>query len=170
MFVLSGLRFSFRALEVPKLFCENDLFLTLGLGTSNARNKNLRPLFNTNNPLLVGNMASETTFGHWKVVFSWGKGRKMTFSQNPLSSRFWASGFWMSILSSANFKKDPPWNIFFLSVHAPATSALKMTAREAEIQWRWFRMSLFRHSGHFWSFGAFFGHFWPILAPNSKLS
>ena len=47
---------------------------------------------------------------------------------------------------------------------------LKMTAREAEIQWRWFRMSLFRHSGHFWSFGAFFSHFWPILAPNSKLS
>ena len=73
-------------------------------------------------PLLVGNMASETTFGHWKVVFSWGKGRKMTFSQKPLNSRFWASGFWMSILSSANFKKDPPWNIFSLSVHAPATS------------------------------------------------
>ena len=47
---------------------------------------------------------------------------------------------------------------------------LKMTAGEAEIQWRWFRMSLFRHSGHFWPFGAFFGHFWPILAPNSKLS
>ena len=46
----------------------------------------------------------------------------MTFSQNPLKTRFWASGFWMSILSSANFKKDPPWNIFFLSVHAPATS------------------------------------------------
>ena len=68
-------------------------------------------------------MASETTFGHWKVVFSWGKGRKMTFSQNPLIARFWASGFWMSILSSANFKKDPPWKIFFLSVHAPATSA-----------------------------------------------
>ena len=73
-------------------------------------------------PLLVGNMASETTFGHWKVVFSWGKGRKMTFSQNPLKTRFWASGFWMSILSSANFKKDPPWYIFCLSVHAPATS------------------------------------------------
>ena len=67
-------------------------------------------------------MASETTFGHWKVVFSWGKGRKMTFSQNLLIARFWASGFWMSILSSANFKKDPPWYIFSLSVHAPATS------------------------------------------------
>jgi len=76
-------------------------------------------------PLLVGNMASETTFGHWKVVFSWGKGRKMTFSQNLLIARFWASGFWMSILSSANFRGDPPWKIFFLSVHAPATSELK---------------------------------------------
>ena len=74
------------------------------------------------------NMASETTFGHWKVVFSWGKGRKMTFSQKPLNSRFWASGFWMSILSSANFKKDPPWYIFFLSVHAPATCGLKPDA------------------------------------------
>ena len=29
---------------------ENDLFLTLGLGTSSARNKNLRPLFNRNIP------------------------------------------------------------------------------------------------------------------------
>ena len=27
----------------------------------------------------------------------------------------------MCILSSANFKKDPPWNIFCLSLHAPAT-------------------------------------------------
>ena len=47
---------------------------------------------------------------------------------------------------------------------------LKMTAREAEIQWRWFRMSLFRHSGQFRSFGALFGHFWPILALNSRWS
>ena len=42
---------------------------------------------------------------------------------------------------------------------------LKMTAREAEIQWRWFQMSLFILSGLFLSFGAFFGHFfgqfWP---------
>ena len=39
-----------------------------------------------------------------------------------------------------------------------------MTAREAEIQWRWFWMSFFRHSGQFRSFGALFGHFWPLLA------
>ena len=63
---------------------------------------------------------------------SWGKGRKMTFSQNPLNSRFWASGFWMSILSSANFKKDPPWYIFSLSVHAPATSETKKNNRTKE--------------------------------------
>ena len=25
-------------------------------------------------------------------------------------------------------------------------------------------MSLFRLLGQFWSFGAFFGHFWPLLA------
>ena len=41
---------------------------------------------------------------------------------------------------------------------------LKMIAREAEIQWRWFRMSLFRYSDHVRSFWAFFGHFWPLLA------
>ena len=41
---------------------------------------------------------------------------------------------------------------------------LKMTAREAEIQWRWFWMLLFRHSGQYWSFGAFFGHFWPFFS------
>ena len=38
----------------------------------------------------------------------------------------------MSILSSANFKKDPPWKIFFLSVHAPATSVPIEIPIEAE--------------------------------------
>ena len=66
-------------------------------------------------------MASETTFDHWKVVFSWGKMRKSRFSQKPLTSRFWAFGFSIYTSLSANFKKDPPRNIFCLSVHAPAT-------------------------------------------------
>ena len=60
-------------LGLEKSYCgnlESGLFLTLGKGTSNARNENLRPLLNTNKPLIVGNMASETTFDHWKVVFS----------------------------------------------------------------------------------------------------
>ena len=67
-------------------------------------------------------MASETTFDHWKVVFSWGKMRKSRFSQNPLNSRFWALGFLIYTLSCANFKKDPPWYIFFLSLLVPDTS------------------------------------------------
>ena len=50
-------------------------------------------------------MASENTFDSWKVVFSWGKMRKSRFSQNPLNSRFWAVGFLIYTLSSANFKK-----------------------------------------------------------------
>ena len=32
-------------------------------------------------PQLVGNMASETTFDHWKVFFSWGKVRKRALNQ-----------------------------------------------------------------------------------------
>ena len=36
------------------LASENGLFLTLGLGTSSARNENLRPLLNTNRPLISG--------------------------------------------------------------------------------------------------------------------
>ena len=50
-------------------------------------------------------MASETTFDHWKVVFSWGKMRKSRFSQNPLNARFWAFGFLIYTSSSANLKK-----------------------------------------------------------------
>ena len=33
---------------------EHDLFLTLGSGTSSAHSKNLRPLLNTNIPLISG--------------------------------------------------------------------------------------------------------------------
>ena len=36
------------------LVSENGLFLTLGSGTSSARNENLRPLLNTNIPLISG--------------------------------------------------------------------------------------------------------------------
>ena len=80
-------------------------------------------------------MASETTFDHWKVVFSWGKMRKSQFSQNPLTSRFWAFGFSIYTSSSANFKKDPPWNIFFLSLHAPATSAITISDFQKQFYW-----------------------------------
>ena len=67
----------------------------------------------------MGNIASEFTFYHWKVVFSWGIVRKSLFSQNPLKSRFSSFGFLIYILSCGNFKKNPPWWISIL--HVPAT-------------------------------------------------
>ena len=54
---------------------------------------------------LVGNLASETTFDHWKVVFSSGKVRKTRFSHNPLNSRLLALGILIYTLSYANFQK-----------------------------------------------------------------
>ena len=56
----SGLRFLFRAPEVPEqrlllyLFSESGLFLAFDLGTSGARNKNLRSLDDTNTPPICG--------------------------------------------------------------------------------------------------------------------
>ena len=50
---------------------------------------------------------------------------------------------------------------------------LKTTARGAEIQWRWFRKSIWRRSGHFrtiWDhlrlFWGYFCHFWAKTASN----
>ena len=58
-------------------------------------------------------MASETTFDHWKVVFSWGKMRKSRFSQKKPNARFWAFGFLICTSSSANFKKIHRDTFFF---------------------------------------------------------
>ena len=44
----------FESKEEVILVCENDLFLTLGSGTSSAQNENLRPLLYTNIPLISG--------------------------------------------------------------------------------------------------------------------
>ena len=62
-------------------------------------------------------MASETTFDHRKVVFSWGKVRKMPFSQNPLMARFWSLGILFINHFCARKSKNLPWVIFFLLMH-----------------------------------------------------
>ena len=90
IFVLkSGLRFLFRALEVSIQKVRKSHFLSWKRVFSSLSEWAL-PMPETKiwdhfsiqiYPLLVGNMASETTFGRWKVVFSWGKVRKMSFSQ-----------------------------------------------------------------------------------------
>ena len=51
------------AMVVVVVVSENDLFLISGLGTSNARNENLRPLLNTNIPLISGNYSLEIKKG-----------------------------------------------------------------------------------------------------------
>ena len=58
-------------------------------------------------------MASETTFDHRKVVFSWGKVRKTRFSQNPLNFRFWSLRIWFYIYFFARKPKKLPLEIFF---------------------------------------------------------
>ena len=62
-------------------------------------------------------MASETTFDHRKVVFSWGKVRKMPFSQNPLMARFWSLGILFINHFCARKSKNLPWLISFLLMH-----------------------------------------------------
>ena len=44
------------------LVSENDIFLTLGSGTSNARNENLRPLLKTNIPIISGKFGLRNHF------------------------------------------------------------------------------------------------------------
>ena len=54
-------------MEWDILVSENDLFLTLGLGTSSAWNENLRPLLNTNISLISGKyglLAVGKSFSH----------------------------------------------------------------------------------------------------------
>ena len=48
--------------EKAILECESGLFLTLGLGTSSARNENIRPLLNRNIPLISGKYGLKNHF------------------------------------------------------------------------------------------------------------
>ena len=67
-------------------------------------------------------MASETTFDHWKVVFSWGKVRKRALTENPLMGGFWSFRFFIFTLSCVKIKKNSPWYTFFVSLHVPDNS------------------------------------------------
>ena len=61
--------------RMERAMCEgrraNRMAFLFGSGTSSAGNENLRPLLSRNiNPQVMENMAPETTFDHWKVIFS----------------------------------------------------------------------------------------------------
>ena len=65
-------------LEKAILVSESGIFLTLGSGTSSTRNKNLRPLFNRNIPLISGKYGLRNHFWPLESRFSheekWEKG------------------------------------------------------------------------------------------------
>ena len=65
------------------LVSENDLFLTLGLGTSNARNENLRPLLNTNIPPISGNYDLRNHFLPLESRFLMRKNEKKSIFSKP---------------------------------------------------------------------------------------
>ena len=88
MFVLrSGLRFSFRALEVPESrvrkrplsLTKMTFSLALGSGTSIARNENLRPLLNTNIPLISGKYGLRNHFWPLESRFLMSNSEKNAF-------------------------------------------------------------------------------------------
>ena len=62
---------------------ENDLFLTLGLGTSSAWNKNLRPLLNTNIPLISGKYGLRKHFWPLESRFLMRKNEKKSIFSKP---------------------------------------------------------------------------------------
>ena len=81
------------------LVSENDLFLTLGLGTSSARNKNRRPLLNTNIPLISGEYGLRNHFWPLESRFLMRKNEKKSiFSLGPngpiLQFFLWSNIWW----------------------------------------------------------------------------
>ena len=91
-------------------------------------------------------MASETTFVHWRVVFSWGNARKRALTQNPLIGGFWSFGFLIYTLSCVKIKKKPPLYIFFVSLHVPDTDTTCILATKSFF---WVTMKK-KQKGVFW--------------------
>ena len=97
---------------------ENDLFFTLGSGTSSAQNENLWPLLNTNIPLISGKYGLRNHFWPLEVEsrFLMRKIEKTRFSQNLFISGFWSFGFLIYTLSGANLKKNTVIHFFSQSM------------------------------------------------------
>ena len=118
------------------LVSENDLFLTLGLGTSNARNENLRPLLNTNIPLISGDYGLRNHFWPLESRFLMRKNEKKSiFSklpQCPILS-FWI--FYLHIIICQFKKKSTVIHFFFVSLHVPATSDINVSKFILLVNW-----------------------------------
>ena len=97
------------------LVSENDLFLTLGAGTSTARNENLRPLLNTNIPLISGKYGFRNHFWPPESRFLMSKSEKNAFFSKPFNGPILI--FWNLILYTflcTKIKKISIGNFFSL--------------------------------------------------------
>ena len=82
--------------EKAILVSESGLFLTLGSGTSSARNENLRPLLNTNIPLISGKYGFRNHFWPPESRFLMSKSEKNAFFSKPFNGPILI--FWNLIL------------------------------------------------------------------------
>ena len=80
-------------------------------------------------PYIVGNMASETTFDHWKVFFSWGKVRKRALTQNPLMGGFWSLGIQFYLHFCARKSKKNTMEHFFLLMYVLPRCEMEVAPR-----------------------------------------
>ena len=105
----------YKTLKKRDVISENDLFLTLGLGTSNARNENLRPLLNTNIPLISGNYGLRNHFWPLESRFLMRKNEKksiFSFGPNgPILQNFLVVQY---LVGSLKIPSDGSNNLIFL--------------------------------------------------------
>ena len=81
--------------EKAILVSESGLFLTLGSGTSSARNENLRPLLNRNIPLISGKYGLRNHFWPLENGFS----HEQKWEKGALSNETPPTPFYMSTRS-----------------------------------------------------------------------
>ena len=103
-------------------------------------------------------MASETTFDHWKVVFSWGKVRKRALTFGGHCFRFWDLHFWNRHAISEHWAWKKNDGYFFDLTGPQYPSSLR----------RW-STSLFRSYNHFYRAEciAVSGYFWKKIGNNN---
>ena len=120
----SGLRFSFLALEVPELRVWKRSFRTFphllllltSSGTSSGRNENLKPLLNTNIPLIGGIYGHRNHFWPLESRFLMRKSEKKGPNSKSPDGRVLISWNLILYIHFCAQKKKSPW-IICLEIH-----------------------------------------------------
>ena len=103
---------------------KKDLFLTLDSGTSSAQNENLRPLLNTNIPLISGKYGLRNYFWPLESRFLMRKSEKKSIFSKPPNFLILSSWILNLHIIMCQFQKRSTWYILKVSVHVPATSGV----------------------------------------------